>query len=646
MLLPWPTKDLYEVYGEETVAFLKEKSRFKENIDDMQTTCKLTDIVLKNNSVEMLLLKRDMEERFEVMLGSKLQPLPASIQHRVKVVPARVKLGSLAACGADDDEVDARPMVIVLEDDEEETSDDDSCSSEEDEEEEKGAGEKEKDVKNQEENGVDEKTELAREKLLKESANCDRDYFFARIVDAYVQTDEVIVQQVNVDVLKPRDSIADRTTQTECPDVEDRATSPAPIDTRDCCVTTSSPVYEDTDTMTDEPTVTRRQTQTDSIVKAERHQQTTDVRRSTTERATTTERVELSEENTDTSGLIQVCEQATCTVNATSMSVGVATDVVPTSDKSTAHAQDHRETVTSSVGTRDVAARSRLGGTDAGVGTEPTARSDASVFDHDACSSELLFSEPTLPGLVGEVTPRQVGADGTGSGQTKRVTCNVVTQTLLNLIGQSLLPNTIQCNKGTNTSTNTLAHNMDPVKTLGASKIGRQEITTTEVACGTDVDAPELAERPPMVTQATSMHRGMTAYDQATWTIATMTSDEATSMDRRVTAQDQATWTTATITSDEATSVDRLMTAHDQATWTAATTTADEATSMDRLMTAHDQATWTTATTTADEATSMDRLMTAHDQATWTAATTTSDEATSMDRLMTAHDQATWTAAT
>ena len=79
------TKDLYDVYGEETVTFLKEKARLKDSIDDMQTTCKLTDIVLENNNVEMLLLKREIEERLGVILVANVQELPGSISQRVKV---------------------------------------------------------------------------------------------------------------------------------------------------------------------------------------------------------------------------------------------------------------------------------------------------------------------------------------------------------------------------------------------------------------------------------------------------------------------------------------------------------------------------------------------------------------------------------
>ena len=609
------------MYGEDTVAFLKEKTHLKESIDDMATTCKLTDIVLKNNSVEMLLLKREMEERLEVLLGSKLQQLPTSIQQRVKVVPARVKLGSLAACVADEDEIEARPMVIVINDDEasdedeeeeeEETSEDESVTSGDDEEEEKGAGEKEKDEK-PEVNSVE---ESAREKLLKESANCDRDYFFARIVDAYVQTDDVVVAQVNIDALKPRDSVTDEMTQTECPLIEDRATSPARVDECDIFL------------VTDGTDVGGHHTQTDSFVTAEQHQQVTPTKlstadqstntrqHSTTEQATETNRVELSEEHTDTSGLVELCGRATFTDNAACVSVGVATDSVPTSDKSTtasfAVAQERQETVTSSVNSSIVA---KMISTYTDVDTHPVTYGDASVLDHD---NELLHNDTGMLGQVvsgvakvsGVASSHPTEAVGTVNDPTDRITCDVITQTSLSLVGVSLLPNTIQRHTGTNTST-ALYHDatyMTIDQSVSATpKTIQDKISTADIACGTEAEQPEVTKRAAMVTQETSMQRCVTAHDQATCTETTTTVDEATSMQRCVTAHDQATSTTEKTTASEATSMNRCVTAHDQATCTMEKTTADEATSMQRFMIAHDQATCTATTTTANVATSTD----------------------------------------
>ena len=382
-------------------------------------------------------------------------------------MPARVKLGSLVPCAADDDGVEARPMVIVIEDDEDDEEDDDDDSDDDDtseseslsSEEEKGAEDVEKEVHAPEEKGMHEKTESAREKLLKESANCDRDYFFARIMDVYVQTDDVIIQQIGDESLKRMNSIADLPTQTDCPDVKDRATSPVLIDTADGQMTTSK---EDNDTMTDAPAVTIRQTQTDSLATSEQHQQTADVKSSTTdqftntqtskttERAMITERLEVSRKKTDTSGLIKVCEQATCTVGVTCPSVGVATN-------------------------------------------------------------------------------------GTDNEVTKPVTCSVVTQTSLSLVDDAVLPKTMICNNGPNPALNTINHAIthaiaDSDIQLGTSKADQPRIVTADVACCTEPVKPELAERPLMVTQATSMHRRVTALDQASCTTTTTTADEETSM--------------------------------------------------------------------------------------------------------------------
>ncbi|KAK2143253.1 hypothetical protein LSH36_859g01015 [Paralvinella palmiformis] len=88
-------RDLYLAYGEESIDFIKEKEFIQESIDSLQTTCNLTDMILTDRSVELLLLKKEIQQKLNLLLQRKWLCPPEIVTQHVQFVPGRQELGYL-----------------------------------------------------------------------------------------------------------------------------------------------------------------------------------------------------------------------------------------------------------------------------------------------------------------------------------------------------------------------------------------------------------------------------------------------------------------------------------------------------------------------------------------------------------------------
>ena len=100
---------LYDMYGESTTDYLKQKMSLQEKYESMKNTCDLTDIILKDQSIELLLLKKDIHEKLQIMLQRGIPPLPDNINLGVTFQPGHLVFGLLRTgpeCQSDSDDTD------------------------------------------------------------------------------------------------------------------------------------------------------------------------------------------------------------------------------------------------------------------------------------------------------------------------------------------------------------------------------------------------------------------------------------------------------------------------------------------------------------------------------------------------------------
>lgn len=91
-------KEVDSYFGENIMSFLENKDWLQENLDGLQNACNLTDIIMRDKGVEMLLLKKDMQNKLMSLLEPTLPDLPddvAVFTTKIKFIPGGVKFGKL-----------------------------------------------------------------------------------------------------------------------------------------------------------------------------------------------------------------------------------------------------------------------------------------------------------------------------------------------------------------------------------------------------------------------------------------------------------------------------------------------------------------------------------------------------------------------
>ena len=95
------------LYGDETNEFIKRREELDEYFEQIQNTCSLTELVIHGKDIELLLVKKQLMEKFRELDAVELDPLPGNICMRLDFQPGELNLGTLKICEmtpADDDE--------------------------------------------------------------------------------------------------------------------------------------------------------------------------------------------------------------------------------------------------------------------------------------------------------------------------------------------------------------------------------------------------------------------------------------------------------------------------------------------------------------------------------------------------------------
>jgi hypothetical protein len=126
-------QQIVELYGDETNEFIKRRDELDEYFEQIKNTCSLTELVIHGKDIELLLVKKQLMEKFRELDAVELDPLPENICMRLDFQPGQLNLGTLKICEMtpmDDDECEGE----IEEEDEEE----DAVFHEEEEENEEG----------------------------------------------------------------------------------------------------------------------------------------------------------------------------------------------------------------------------------------------------------------------------------------------------------------------------------------------------------------------------------------------------------------------------------------------------------------------------------------------------------------------------
>ncbi len=111
-------QQISKLYGDETDEFIKRREELDEFYEQIKNTCSLTELVIHGKDIELLLVKKQLLEKFHELESVELDPLPTNLTMHIKFQPGQLNLGTLRICEmtpTDDDECEGE-----LEDEEEE----------------------------------------------------------------------------------------------------------------------------------------------------------------------------------------------------------------------------------------------------------------------------------------------------------------------------------------------------------------------------------------------------------------------------------------------------------------------------------------------------------------------------------------------
>ena len=178
---------MYDLYGEDTLEFIKEKSELQEDLDKLQSTCNLTDIMVKDKGMELLLLKKEIQDKLQNLLQRQVRQPPENAMKQVKFIPGNVVFGYLSVKHPNGE---APPVESVMDEQGRELA---------------------------VENGVD---------MLKEIDNHEIQYRQSVLKHAVSQTEVQAEDEKYTTVGNLLKQICDARTQTKQTELEDRASSP------------------------------------------------------------------------------------------------------------------------------------------------------------------------------------------------------------------------------------------------------------------------------------------------------------------------------------------------------------------------------------------------------------------------------------
>jgi hypothetical protein len=188
-------EELNEMYGPETSEYMKKKDELQTFLDQLKSTCNLTEMVVKGKDIELLLLKKQLCEKFEEFEVVQVSPVPKNILKKVNFKIGELNFGELA-CEDDTEGVEApRPPLCAWMKPKYSFDDEENGSNIESED--TNALEEEKEV---EENGEEEKTkneEIGKSNKATQIAHRDfREILGEGITESEVQTDIRMIHEL------------------------------------------------------------------------------------------------------------------------------------------------------------------------------------------------------------------------------------------------------------------------------------------------------------------------------------------------------------------------------------------------------------------------------------------------------------------
>jgi len=86
-------EEIKNIYGHDTMEYIDNKKDLATTVDGLRSTCSLTEIILKGKDMELLLLKKDVQEKLGALDAVEINDLPSTINKQINFVCGTLDMG-------------------------------------------------------------------------------------------------------------------------------------------------------------------------------------------------------------------------------------------------------------------------------------------------------------------------------------------------------------------------------------------------------------------------------------------------------------------------------------------------------------------------------------------------------------------------
>ncbi|PAA86352.1 hypothetical protein BOX15_Mlig033102g1 [Macrostomum lignano] len=87
--------EIHNLYGKQTMEVIGRKADLQSALSTLKSTCALTEMVLQGKDIELLLLKKEVQEKLSSLSSAMDLDLPKTMSKEIRFLPGHIELGSI-----------------------------------------------------------------------------------------------------------------------------------------------------------------------------------------------------------------------------------------------------------------------------------------------------------------------------------------------------------------------------------------------------------------------------------------------------------------------------------------------------------------------------------------------------------------------
>ena len=86
-------EEVENIYGKQIMEMIENKKDLAAQLESLKSTCSLTEVILKGKDIELLLLKKDVQEKLSTLNSIDVSTPPATVNKVIKYIPGSIDMG-------------------------------------------------------------------------------------------------------------------------------------------------------------------------------------------------------------------------------------------------------------------------------------------------------------------------------------------------------------------------------------------------------------------------------------------------------------------------------------------------------------------------------------------------------------------------